>query len=123
MGIVFHNGDVAVKHFCVVLGNVGQRNAYMIDDAMEMDETWADRARLLMRRKRITQAALAEMLEMSQGGLSKWLNGEREPSLQGLTRIAKHLGTSPRYLIFGPVTDEDVEEMQDVLKKILAKNK
>lgn len=54
--------------------------------------TWQSKAKAAMRQSGITQEKLAEELGISQGGLSHWLNGRREPELDMLEKIAGKLG-------------------------------
>lgn len=53
---------------------------------------WYAHARVLMKAKRITQADLAESLGLSQGAISHFFTGRREPSMEQITKIAQILG-------------------------------
>ncbi|MBS1188928.1 MAG: Peptidase S24-like protein [Rhodocyclaceae bacterium] len=50
---------------------------------------------------RISQETLAERLGTSQPGLSHWLNGRSQPSLDDINRIADEIGVSRVWLTHG----------------------
>lgn len=54
-----------------------------------------------MKRQGITQDALSERLDMTQGGLQHWLAGTRQPSLEQINKIAETLLVSPAWLTHG----------------------
>lgn len=60
---------------------------------------WRLKAKSEMRSKGITQEQMAEHLEVSQGGLSHWLNGRREADIDVIERIAKKLGLTLAELV------------------------
>ena len=55
-----------------------------------------DRIRILRVAKRITQAALAEMLGRDQQAVSDWENGKHDVSDLYRTRLAKALDVEPK---------------------------
>ncbi|BBE09699.1 Peptidase S24-like protein [Mycoavidus cysteinexigens] len=64
-------------------------------------EKWFDRAKQVMREKKVSQEHLAEEMGMSQPGLSAWLRGFREPALHDINKIADLLGISQVWLTHG----------------------
>lgn len=63
---------------------------------------WYEQARNRMKNKRITQADLAEALGVSQGLISHFFTGRREPTLEQVGAIAKVLGVDPEDLFDDP---------------------
>ena len=59
-----------------------------------------------MWRRRITQTALAERLELSQSSISRKLRGERAWDADDLAPVAEILGVSLDYLFFGDGPDD-----------------
>lgn len=53
----------------------------------------------------VTQDALSEALNMTQGGLQHWLAGTRHPKLEDIDRIATRLGVPGAYLTHGVTAD------------------
>lgn len=49
----------------------------------------------------VTQKKLAEEIHVTQVTMSRWINGERNPSVYGLYRIAKYLGVTMEELMEG----------------------
>ena len=49
--------------------------------------------------KGLTQEQLAEILKTKQNTISRWENGEREPSLEMVVKIARSLDCDPNYLL------------------------
>lgn len=70
-------------------------------------EEWFDRAKRVMKEKRLSQEWLAERFAMTPGGMQKWLAGTRQPSIKEIEQIAKHIGTSSAWLLIG--LDEDAQ--------------
>lgn len=58
-----------------------------------------NRIREVLKAKGMTQAELADLLEVRFGTINRFCNGHREPSLEMLYRIAKVLKVSARELI------------------------
>lgn len=88
-------------------------------DHYAMEETWRDRARRLMRERRLTQEALAEKLGMTQGGLQHWLAGTRQPTLDQLNEIAHQLGVPAAHLICGLDADDIASDLPVVARETL----
>ena len=45
-----------------------------------------------MRAQGMSQDSLADLMGITKGGLSHWLNGRREPNLEDIARIMRALG-------------------------------
>lgn len=58
-----------------------------------------NRIREVLKAKGMTQAELADLLDVRFGTINRFCNGHREPSLEMLYRIAKVLKVSARELI------------------------
>lgn len=87
-------GETTVRCFTRLLGRVTK-------SAMN-EEPW--RTRMQRRRKQIglTQAQLAEKLGLSQGTITHWECGRREPEdLATLEKLARALDMHPAELIYG----------------------
>lgn len=65
-----------------------------------MQGTWRSRAKSAMKGK-VSQEQLADLLGTSQPGISHWLNGRSEPSLDDINRIADAIGVSRVWLTYG----------------------
>ena len=59
-----------------------------------MDKGVIDKIGLALKQKNMTQRDLAEKLEVTEVTVSRWLTGDRDPSIATLTRIAGALGTT-----------------------------
>lgn len=57
-----------------------------------MKTKWYDLAKQLMRAQGMSQDSLADLMGITKGGLSHWLNGRREPNLEDIARIMRALG-------------------------------
>ena len=64
-----------------------------------MNETFIKRVEGKLREKQITQKKLAEILGVSEVTVSRWLNGERNPTMETVEKIASVLETTPAYLL------------------------
>ncbi|WP_296091486.1 helix-turn-helix transcriptional regulator [uncultured Treponema sp.] len=62
-----------------------------------MNEAIRSRIEERLRAKKMTQRDLAENLNVTEVTVSRWLNGERDPSIETLNKIAKALDTSASY--------------------------
>jgi len=56
--------------------------------------TWARATRDWMRDKEITQGELATSLSITEGALSHWLTGRREPKVEKIQELANIIGIS-----------------------------
>ena len=59
-----------------------------------MDKGVIDKIGLALKQKNMTQRDLAEKLEVTEVTVSRWLSGDRDPSIETLNRIAEALGTT-----------------------------
>ncbi len=57
----------------------------------------------LKKEKRISQEILAEILEVKQTTISRWLNGKRQPDLHQFGPLADALDVPVEWLLFGDV--------------------
>ena len=62
-----------------------------------MNESVRNRIEMQLRLKKMSQKDLAEKLGVTEVTVSRWLNGERDPSIETLNRIAEALGTTTSY--------------------------
>jgi transcriptional regulator with XRE-family HTH domain len=67
----------------------------------------------------VTQAQLAEILEMTQGGVQHWLAGSRQPSLEDINRIAEILKVAPAWLTHGLEPHDMLDGIADPARSIL----
>jgi transcriptional regulator with XRE-family HTH domain len=74
--------------------------------------------------KGITQEALAERLDMTQGGVQHWLAGNRHPKLEDIDRIAAALGVPGYELTHGVTTADSVSDLPEpavgILRRLIA---
>jgi len=61
----------------------------------------APRLKRALRAKKITQAELAERVDVQPSTVSAWINGHAKPHLDVLERVAKELGTTVSALVGG----------------------
>jgi len=66
----------------------------------------------LRKEKNMTQAVLAEKLNISNRTISKWENGDGFPDITILPEIAKTLGISIDELLAGEKSDEKVADIK-----------
>ncbi len=64
--------------------------------------TFGARLTEAMRRSGLTQRMLATKIRRSEGAVSRWVRGEREPNLSALARMATVLGVSLDWLVGVP---------------------
>ncbi|HWK40797.1 MAG TPA: helix-turn-helix transcriptional regulator [Croceibacterium sp.] len=88
--------------------------AFLVDDYASMD--FGQNLRRLRRAAKLTQAAMAEKLEISQPAYQRWEADDREPSFDFLEKIAAILGVTVAALFMTEdelarlaATDEPVE--------------
>lgn len=78
-----------------------------------------DRFDLLKDRDGLTQASFAKKLGVTQGAISHWLTGRREPDLTDLEAIANALGVTPEWLIHGVgASDPTTQSLLDTISKL-----
>jgi len=67
-------------------------------------ETMGDRIRMLREAKRLTQAGLGDLLDVSKSAVSQWELGQTANiKLKTFLRLLEILGTKYEYLVFGAV--------------------
>ncbi len=66
---------------------------------------WYERARDLAAQQKMSHEAIAERIGRGRSTVSGWLSGDREPKLDEISLLAKALGVSSRWLIFGEPED------------------
>ena len=79
-----------------------------------MNETFKNRLAEKLKSKGMKQKDLADALGVSEVTVSRWLSGERNPSMETVEKIANALETTPAYLLseneLQPVQAEKKEE-------------
>ena len=68
-----------------------------------MNESVRNRIEMQLRLKKMNQKDLAEKLGVTEVTVSRWLSGERDPSIETLNRIAEALDTTTSYFF---ITDD-----------------
>lgn len=71
----------------------------------------------LRREAGLSQAQLAEKLQISPSAMGMYEQGRREPSLQLLGQMARVLGVSTDYLITGSPRPEDTAAVEQLLTR------
>lgn len=79
-----------------------------------MNESVRNRIEMQLRLKKMSQKDLAEKLGVTEVTVSRWLNGERDPSIETLNRIAETLGTTTSYFF---ITDNWQNKKKPVEEK------
>jgi transcriptional regulator with XRE-family HTH domain len=82
---------------------------------------WYDRARELAKSKNIKYKDMALILDITEGAISHYLNGRREPSILQYVTLARMLDVSMEYLYSGKNTLPDSYIMQ--FESLSVKNK
>ncbi|MCH5289954.1 MAG: helix-turn-helix transcriptional regulator [Treponema sp.] len=81
-----------------------------------MNESVRNRIEERLRARQMTQRDLAARLGVSEVTVSRWLSGERTPSIETMGKIANALGTTISYLLSenrGSVEQRPAEEWDD----------
>ncbi|CAM3505626.1 DNA-binding helix-turn-helix protein [Streptococcus pluranimalium] len=60
---------------------------------------FASRLKELRKKHGLTQKEIAKLIGISQSSYSNWENGNREPSLENVVRLAKLFGVTTDYLL------------------------
>ena len=79
-----------------------------------MNESVRNRIEMQLRLKKMSQKDLAERLGVTEVTVSRWLNGERDPSIETLNRIAEALDTTTSHFF---ITDDWQTEKKPAEKK------
>ncbi len=66
---------------------------------MKTLDTLARRIRVQLRAQRMTQAELAKKANITEAGISRYVNGVRSPKADQIVQLAKALGVSSDYLL------------------------
>ncbi|MDE1714910.1 helix-turn-helix transcriptional regulator (plasmid) [Chromobacterium amazonense] len=82
--------------------------------------TWQERARQVMRAKKLTQQAVAEHMHRSQSTFACWLNGRNLPNLEDMDALAKALDVDTAWLVYGIETREDpvITRIMDMIREL-----
>ncbi|WP_409663282.1 helix-turn-helix domain-containing protein [Caldimonas sp.] len=84
-----------------------------------MTEDWRTRTKTAMKEAGITQEALAEHLEVTQGAVQKWLAGTRHPNLEDIDRIAAALRVPGYTLTHGVCAEDTVTDLPEPARTVL----
>ena len=60
---------------------------------------FSDELRKLRKQKKLNQAALAEIVGMSQATVAAWENGTRKPDVETISYLADYFGVTVDYLM------------------------
>lgn len=80
---------------------------------------WGARLKLHMKERGISQEAVAEKMDMTQGGFSHWVNGRREVNLGDFFRVCEIVRADPRDILFG---ETDTSMVLSDLQRLLSEN-
>ncbi|WP_345422137.1 helix-turn-helix transcriptional regulator [Halioxenophilus aromaticivorans] len=64
-------------------------------------KNWNDRVRERMKELDLTQKDMAELLGITQGAISNYLNGTREPNMDVLANLIRELGVTADWVVLG----------------------
>jgi transcriptional regulator with XRE-family HTH domain len=81
-------------------------------------ETWQQRLRAHMREEGITQAEIANRLDLTQGAIGHWLRGRNEITLKDFARLCRAAGANAQYIMFG--TAPTGPEIIDQIRKLVS---
>ena len=70
-----------------------------------MENTFQERLKELRKKKSISQAKLAELIEVHFTQVSRYERGETKPGAKVMTKLAKVLDTTTDYLMNGTIDD------------------
>ena len=79
-----------------------------------MNEAVRNRIEERLRAKKMTQRDLAEKLDVTEVTVSRWLNGERDPSIETLNRIASALDTTTSFFFTQDTEKKQAEEKSGI---------
>ncbi|MCF0231838.1 MAG: helix-turn-helix transcriptional regulator [Enterococcus sp.] len=77
-----------------------------------------ERINLLLQNKRMTQKELAQLIEITEAAMSRYISGERDPKPETLANIATALHTTSDYLLGIERDDFD----QPRIRRMIARN-
>lgn len=78
-----------------------------------MNANFRQRVEERLRAVGMTQRQLAEKLDVSEVTVSRWLSGERNPTVETLELMASVLGTTPSYFLTPVKAEEPVKDKND----------
>ena len=67
--------------------------------SIDMEILIVERIKDLMMTERLSQYALAKSINVSQSTICNWLNGNKEPSVESLWKLADFFDVSVDYII------------------------
>ncbi|HFU3701636.1 helix-turn-helix domain-containing protein [Streptococcus agalactiae] len=73
---------------------------------------FVERLKTLRKQARLTQAQVAEKLNISQQGYGDWERGVKKPTQENLIKIAKFYGVTTDYLLEGQKDDIDLSNVE-----------
>lgn len=79
-----------------------------------MNKSVINRIEMQLKRKNMSQRDLAEKLGVSEVTVSRWLSGDRDPSIETLNKIADALETTASYFF---ITDDAMAEKKPTEEK------
>lgn len=85
-----------------------------------MNETLNKRLLDTISKKRMTQREVALQSSITESALSHYIKGDRVPRADALAEIARSLGTTVDYLMYGK--EDDIKNEIEYAKQIIAKN-
>ncbi|MCU0430891.1 MAG: helix-turn-helix domain-containing protein [Cytophagaceae bacterium] len=91
-----------------------------------MENTLADRMKLLRTKRGSTQKELSYFLKMDRSNVANYENGKRVPTIDTVIKIANFYGVSVNYLLLGEESQEATPYMQQInslLHSLLEKDK
>lgn len=86
-----------------------------------MNETFAERLRRLRKQKRLSQADVANLMEVHYAQVSRYERGETKPNTQAATKLAQALEVTVDYLMNG--TEDDMMKQAGLDREIIARFK
>ena len=78
-----------------------------------MNESIRNRIEMSLKLKNMTQKDLANKLNVSEVTVSRWLTGDRDPSIETLNRIAEVLGTTTSFFF---INDSLLDDKKQVIE-------
>ena len=84
--------------------------------------TFPDRLRQLRKNTKLSQVELAKIINVSNGSISKWETGERQPDYATLKSLAEFFNVSTDYLIGIEKTTNQFSSVNDVVRFMLNQN-
>jgi len=86
-----------------------------------MNETFADRLKQLRKKKGLSQADVAKLIDVHYAQVSRYERGETKPNTQAATKLALALEVTVDYLMNG--TEDDIMQQAGLDREIIARFK